>query len=361
MTEILKYGYMTLFQVEASHTFYLDYEGNKVDHKPDLLFKPTSECRNILKNYRLIFKSSKEGFRILGQVKDIDTSPHKLLIPIDEGVKFTFTISLLNPYFVNFSQLPIENTRGKLYRFTNLQESVMAGAISLSKIAGSPVSSADLMTIKPKRFTTEIDIPPPTTQTRIILKDRKNISILDEKVNIDPNTGKGIINTDLSSLEDGIYSLTIDGAEETFFSSDHCFTNTIFGVVEIFNGSEPPESCRFINTTDEITPVTYIIPFAARSCIWKYNLVQRVHTISDPMSITITNQSGLSFIPESIQEYNEYIVQLPFRSDDEIELRCKDNNCTINFPESSEIPQPSFANIKFDENDHIFIDSYIYI
>lgn len=362
MTEILKAEYATLFRLETYHRFRFDSAGNRVEHKPDLLFKPTPECRKYLRNYRLLVKPTDEGFHILGQVKDANTSPPKLLIPIDEGVKFTFTISLLNPYFTNFSNLPIEDTREKLYRFTNLQENVGID-LSLSKSAGGYVSGADLVPIKPKRFTAEIDISPPVSQTQVLVKDRRNNVVIDKNVMLDMGTtsSKGVYNTYLTAFEDGIYIQTIDGVDDTFFSSDHCFTNSIFGVVEIFNGSEPPDAYKFINSAGEITPVTYVIPFAARSCIWKYYLVQRIHTVQNPNSITITHESGLSFSPESIQDYNQYLSQLPFHSDGEIELRCKDNNCTINFPESFEIPQPSYENIKIDGSNNYYVESFIYI
>lgn len=114
--------YARLLRVSISHTYY----NLSNDECPDFTISPTPATSALLRSLGLLFKSEPAGFSILyneqrrsdlaNYLKGSRTSP-----PGSEvWPRLSFTLSLNNPYFVNFTDIPFDLDPGrKNFYFTN--------------------------------------------------------------------------------------------------------------------------------------------------------------------------------------------------------------------------------------------------
>ncbi|MDJ0728832.1 MAG: hypothetical protein QNJ33_02460 [Crocosphaera sp.] len=81
---------------------------------------PTSECVRTLKNLRWVYRPNNRGGQIFAQVKAVDAENFATQFPIKEPHQLTFWLIIKNPYFANFSNLPLTTPGNTLYYFSNL-------------------------------------------------------------------------------------------------------------------------------------------------------------------------------------------------------------------------------------------------
>ena len=124
--------YGLLFEVTLLHNYFLNngeetYTGMSAAKKEKMLqqfntdafasITPALETNTVLKNYKMLFKKTKTGFRIYIQVKETDESDPFIKIPKDLNLKF---IIKLNDYqFENYTNLDFALTQ--LYLFSNVK------------------------------------------------------------------------------------------------------------------------------------------------------------------------------------------------------------------------------------------------
>lgn len=130
MSFAAKYG--LLFEVTLLHNYFLDngeenYTGMSAAKKEKMLqqfntdafasITPALETNTVLKNYKMLFKKTKTGFRIYIKVKETDESDPFIKIPKDLNLKFLIK---LNDYqFENYTNLDFARTQ--LYLFSNFK------------------------------------------------------------------------------------------------------------------------------------------------------------------------------------------------------------------------------------------------
>lgn len=130
MSFAAKYG--LLFEVTLLHNYFLDngeenYTGMSAAKKEKMLqqfntdafasITPALETNTVLKNFKMLFKKNKTGFRIYIKVKETDESDPFIKIPKDLNLKF---IIKLNDYqFENYTNLDFALTQ--LYLFSNVK------------------------------------------------------------------------------------------------------------------------------------------------------------------------------------------------------------------------------------------------
>lgn len=126
----LTYG--LLFEVTFLHNYFLDsgeetYESMSDSDKEKMLQKfntaafltvtPTLETHTVLKNYKMVFKTNKMGFRIYIKVKETNDVDPFIKVPADLNLNFLITI---NDYqFENYT--PLDFAPHQLFFFSNVR------------------------------------------------------------------------------------------------------------------------------------------------------------------------------------------------------------------------------------------------
>jgi len=124
--------YGLLFEVTLLHNYFLNngeetYTGMSAAKKQKMLqqfntdafasITPALETNTVLKNFKMLFKKTKTGFRIYIQIKETDESDPFIKIPKDLNLKFLIK---LNDYqFENYTNLDFALTQ--LYLFSNVK------------------------------------------------------------------------------------------------------------------------------------------------------------------------------------------------------------------------------------------------
>ena len=124
--------YGLLFEVTLLHNYFLNngeetFTGMSAAKKEKMLqqfntdaflsINPALETNTVLKNYKMLFKKTKTGFRIYIKVKETDESDPFIKIPKDLNLKFLIK---LNDYqFENYTNLDFALTQ--VYLFSNVK------------------------------------------------------------------------------------------------------------------------------------------------------------------------------------------------------------------------------------------------
>jgi len=126
--------YGLLFEVTLLHNYFLNsgediYAGMSAEDKKKMLQKfdsdsfatitPTVETNTQLKNYKMVFKPTKTGFRIYIKVKENDEIDPFISVPAD--LKLDFIISINDYQFENYTDL--EFALNQIFLFSNVKPS----------------------------------------------------------------------------------------------------------------------------------------------------------------------------------------------------------------------------------------------
>ncbi len=149
--------YKRLFSVDILHSYYLNQPKGKFfeahlekkqadllsrfDIRKDLTIVPTPETKKLLTNRKWIFRSANTGFFIGAEVDSTTASVglFRPAIPLEEEIKLTFTIQVVNPFFFNYTNLRLSENRHQPYYFSNKVENKKGSALYLSR----PVEAYD--------------------------------------------------------------------------------------------------------------------------------------------------------------------------------------------------------------------------
>jgi hypothetical protein len=126
------FTYELLFEVTLFHNYFLNsgedtYAGMSVTDKEKMLQKfdsssfativPTVATKTRLKNYKMVFKPSKTGFRVYTKVKEADETDPFISIPAN--LKLDFRISINDYQFENYSDLDF--VLNQMFLFSNVK------------------------------------------------------------------------------------------------------------------------------------------------------------------------------------------------------------------------------------------------
>lgn len=125
--------YKELFRVKILHRFFLDKgtddfksmndadqqkQLKDYDFRSFLKVSPTTESRQRLNGYNLVFKQISTGFTIWSKVEENDDALP--FIPLADDLEFTFLLQVNDARFYNYTDLKMENA-DKLYYLSNRQ------------------------------------------------------------------------------------------------------------------------------------------------------------------------------------------------------------------------------------------------
>ena len=124
--------YQKIFEVKIWHDYFLPREmevlptsqySKTYDIEDFITIEPTEECQSLLNKHRLLFKQTQTGFVVLGEVIEVENqSKSYSIIPLTGNLKFSFVAQIKDPYFLNYTNLPLENESPTIYYATNLND-----------------------------------------------------------------------------------------------------------------------------------------------------------------------------------------------------------------------------------------------
>lgn len=246
--------YQLLFEVRVFHEYY------RTGRSADFFIEPTLACAKQLANHGLLFRPSDNGFMVFCQCS-LDSVPARSLAG---KVAFAFSLVARNPYLLNYSNLPLDCTSSRIYRFHNLNENV-AGDDLFLHAEGEYVSAADRIHIKPQFFYHSRGSTQALSQMQLLDKFDDEIA----RESLVPVEGVVYCPIDVRGFSPGRFTLNMDGKEElVFYGDDDLARKGAFGVVEIFCTSIP-DSYRFVRD-GKISAKVYTIRIQNRRTRWKY-------------------------------------------------------------------------------------------
>ncbi|HEY0406167.1 MAG TPA: hypothetical protein VGC89_10590 [Pyrinomonadaceae bacterium] len=160
-----KYYYTRLAHVAVKHTYYNLSE----DECPDFTFSPTSSSSALMTSLGLIFRSEATGFSILYNEQRKDDLFNYLKrqkgrpgpnVLSQDGVwtRLSFVLTLNNPYFINFTDIPIKlNPSTQNFYFSNDRaHKVNKRAIILNCNDYVSDNESELLTVAPVQYPVNI-------------------------------------------------------------------------------------------------------------------------------------------------------------------------------------------------------------
>ncbi len=286
----MRFAYFPLFRVRTRNTFYADGRCQS-----DFAATPSAGTAELLKEYGLRFHRSADGFAVAAEVK-----PETLPTPIPPGtqrpklrrldgteaLRMQFQLELLNPYLVNFSELPAVRPGHEVFYFNNLRNDPAAGRLHLSDSVnsarvGPPVQ---LITTPMYRHT----LPAPAHSGRLDVTDlfgkKVHTRSFDFPTSVDPTPVFEIDLSEIDSIVPGRYQMTDDqGGGQAIFYAPETFRPRPFAVVEIFSSTighatgieRVPDTYRMFQG-DEVRRVgDFHIQFEARQTTWRYRVTKK--------------------------------------------------------------------------------------
>lgn len=352
MIEISFY-YKSLFKLVVLHNYYAEQPSN------DFRLVPTADSQKMAKKLGLILKAA-DGENILLYEED---KIEGLLAEVEKKplIKFTYLLYSSNPYFINFTDQPIES-RSEIFYFSNntVNRSEESNILHKSDHAG-----------KADRFTLlkELKVSGDGQEKLIELKDDQGQVIFKKNIGAEE---KLIITNQLVPI--GKYHFHENGKHQSTFV---LFTEVPvlrpIAIVDISLSGAIKE--EFINGVkeNEIPFYSYKISFSARSTFWKYFLISKYN--SNLKNTTIdSGESEFKFKgPEQVKMKNGQDAvmfvsnsPLPLRQIQDLRFQLKNvrmgivNGKTI----MDRLPSPSPETIKpdsRDENSKVYSEIIIHI
>ena len=307
-------NFNTLFDVDIFHEYYKDGLSKDFD------ITPSDECKELMKDYRLIFRTTSTGFKVSFSADENDDP----VIPIDYQIKLVFLLSVKNSYLLNYSDLPIDKIKNTVYYFSNYNLELPNQSILHKE--SDYVSSGDRLDLKSETFS--VQVASEENEVDLSILDIDESALISKSFRTNENIAD--IQIDLYPFSPGKFKLLIDGNEETeFYADSKIMGKVVFGVIEIF-----------FDPDGEI-PQAYKINFPRRKTYWKYNVILKHKTtltaeeISIDIPKTETDKYGYTFEDDLIKNQD---VEPKILFDRLPEIESSSSPTCIPFVFSKELP-----------------------
>jgi hypothetical protein len=281
----LKFQFKPFIKMAVEHEYYSPGEDN------EMYFLPTSRTVNLLNKMSMMLRHKEGVLNVLFDTSKTELLYHRLLQTEDKDLKLSFLLFSKNPYFINFTDVPVD-IQGKVLYCSNksiveknngyLHESLALGKEEI--ISTTPEYLKDNEPEK-NAFTFSLD-------------------------DLNENVQKSILpghQIEASSLNDGLYRIFANDKELSSFVNIGMRTkNSPIGYVDIFLGGIIKK--RLLNEIEnnQVPSFDYKIKFLSRSIHWKYNVVPLHTKRVKKLTVTTPKQSSkIEFKSLGEFEYND--------------------------------------------------------
>jgi hypothetical protein len=311
---MMEIRFIPLFEVELVHNYYTS------GLCKDIAIKPTVRCKDIMQDYGLIFGETAKGFAVFCEVrKEQDNKDHPLR-PFDEPITLSFLLSSGNPFFLNYSELPLDGESAGIYHLHNINNNQQGGSILLTSDSGSPyLSQKDRIALKPRFF--NYSFTSPDSSAELSITDIHGVQVAEGTMT--PLDGSLTYPVDMRGRSHGRYALSVNGGEKlVFYMDDNLAKERVFGIIDIFAGADVPPANRFVESDGSIAAKSYSIKIDNRKTYWKYAVVLSRHPDIKAEDISITYaDASTTFSRQAVQLLPDGKKSVPFISEGAIPLR----------------------------------------
>lgn len=286
--------YTRLGEVALRHDFYRDGIAKGIQ------LSPSAETANLLKNGRILFKTTPGGGVLLYRAEEDETTP---ISPLKVPLSFFFYLNSENiGSFLQITDLNEGSTEfesGKIPYFFNTPAQA-----STDNLAPEVLSYQLLDGARPKVFSLDLSLNPTPTSVRIKIRNSKDEIIssgksqagewLPDLVEVFPDTqGNFRFIFDLKGRKEGIYTFTLRDESDTtdlwtkkYFLADD-FSGKSMGLIELSYTTAPAH----LYGSKEY----YQLEFTSKESLWTYYVVngnQKIDLVTSNLSIQDDGNEG---------------------------------------------------------------------
>jgi hypothetical protein len=298
------FNYKELVAVEFAHDYYENSKSN------DFLVWPAPLCSQILKGTGLLFKTTGNGFKLYADVRKSANS-FVLKKQLANNLKFTFLVKLTNPFFLNFTELPVLAQPNGVYYFNNLTKNIsLQNQLYIVKkddvVNGTDekyASPEDYLRLECGNFNWHLTSTAPRVTAELRFAD-SGISIVQ---NLENNKDTFHFQFGLTSLPAERFDLYIDGLKvnnQPFYNNSSFWDESVFAVIELFYSDMVPDEYLFIDESQMvpdriqiIRPKKYLVPFRRRKTKWRY-IINKISNVTLPNPTIIESEDKWHFTPK---------------------------------------------------------------
>lgn len=400
--------YRRLFSVEILHDYFLNRGSVVFEDLPEvdqvrvlrsysvpamLDIRPTLETDTLLRDRGLVFRTTATGFFVGVRLNDAAFSlgDERPDLSIDESMSFRFSARAIDPYFLNYTSLPLHRQPGTPYYFSNANENELhlssrvadfdssvayeAGDVHVDNqsnptelfeaiqqngpgarndadwVAVEPVRQyatfQDRIRLRPARFSVSVSKSGAQKTSVEILRPGDTSPILTQEEK--EATELPTFSVDLSDLAPGRYELRVKLGSDVvdtessglFYLDQALFDSRLFGLFEIIHDAAGASSVQLVDPTNQdLFSPAFTLRFKNRQTFWRY-IFNRDQTPGgfgelepDPLPGIDPGDERRRFRTRTVKPLTEAVEELA-RFDSATEL----------------LPNPTVALVKPDAND----------
>jgi hypothetical protein len=306
----LKFQFKPFITMAVQHEYYPMGENN------EMYFLPTPRTASSLDKMAMMVRQENGVLKVLFDVSKSDLLTQRIMQSSDKELKLSFMLFSKNPYFVNFTDIPVD-LQGKTFYMSNKHLNAKEkGLLHETDF----VTKEHLISINPPglRYGEPEDN---TFSYSIDSGNEKKISNIQQGYQID-----------LSHLIDGHYQIFANDKDYASFVNLGAKTKrTPLGYIDLFLSGTIKSVILNALKKDEIPSMDYQIRFNSRSIFWRFNIVP-LHT-KRLKSLRLNCQKGkpkMTFKDLGEFDYNDlrmhsFITEKPvkFRKEFDYEIQLK--------------------------------------
>ena len=331
-------SYSELFSVSFLLPFYQNGHTAKNDVEPetDYAIHPTRESQDLLDKLDMVMKKDAANgkFTIWARIRGESGVNKELYFKPAASMQLSFIISLQKPAFVNYTDLPLELEKDKIYYFNNLLADASAPRSELH-LNRDPAGVGLSDTLRKVSHTYRYVHGAAVTEGSVKLRHLKSGLVVSPQSLLNEG-GKAFITFGISRFPKGVCEVQIGGAGmETAYHLEAPAEQTAFAVLDFSLAVLPLPNYRIIENDGLLTPQRplYTLLFTNRSTYWRYKvllqenspLYQEIEALSPAGKADfysklqlVSNDTSVSFSSHVISDKH-----LEFVSDSELPLQEK--------------------------------------
>ncbi|MGB0929165.1 MAG: hypothetical protein ACPGVB_00215 [Chitinophagales bacterium] len=347
-------SFQKLFSINMLHEFYGDKRPRQ------LHIVPTEECRQTMRNYKLIFKPQEAGCLVLTRSDEMG----KMLFKSNDDLKLSFAIQSADPFFINYTNLPLTSTKN-IYYFNNMEANVNE---ENQKLIHKETFVYDKDEIVARHPYFNHKFKEPISTNKLWIEDMEGNKVWAKDIEVEELSSYPI---NLRYEELGKYTLKGDGGYVFDFYTTMVNPELYVGFIDIcLTDSVTADYQPFQN--EEVAAQDYVIHFNSRSTRWKYFFLSKDKSRQNEEYTVASLKKEVSFLEaEEVTLVNgmaakmivsEEAIPLKEHPIDKFQLQMKKNGkgvvITVN------LPTPSVQSIKpqsTKDNQKIFSEVYVSI
>jgi hypothetical protein len=277
----LKSYYEIVIQLEVFHDYFPKEDKNVCR---SLKFIPTAECFRLLQKLRLIFKSTVNGFVLVGEKRNIGTDAAPILetiVEIVKGTRFNFFISEQDNDFIIITNTdPKLFSDGKKYVFRNndSQAAVVNGNIATITLHNN-VPITEVAKLSSGNFLGPVVISENPVKLRLLGANGEYV--MEKEV---PRNNLGDICTEQllfsdTAFDEGLYRLQQIDASNSVTSEKEYFLTTVPQDIRVNGILQLEYNNIFVAQSKK--EIHAVIQLQSRSIFWVYNI--DIQKYEDPL------------------------------------------------------------------------------